>query len=85
MTTMRIGQLAVRWITASPRAREELRHVEPMVAILAGLRLLDASFEGMVARDPGVAHAVADMVDAFHERLSGLRDVERGISDGADA
>ena len=74
MTATRIGTLAVRWIMESPRAREELRQVEPMMSIMAAMRLLDASFEGLVQQDAHTAHAIADLLEQFQTKLTGVSD-----------
>lgn len=72
MSTTRIGALAVRWILESPRAKEELRLVDPGDCLLAAMRLLDSSFTRLVDEDPHLAHTVADIVDDFHDALRSM-------------
>lgn len=74
MSPTRIAAMVVRWILESPRAREELRQLDPVTSVHAALRLLDASFEPLVAADPELAHVIADAVDDLAWRLRGLSD-----------
>lgn len=66
--------MVVRWIIESPRSREELRLVDPLLSVHAALRLLDASFEPLLAADPALAHVIADAVDDLAWQLRGLSD-----------
>lgn len=74
MSPARIAAMVVRWINEAPRARDELRLVDPISSVHAALRLLDACFEPLVLADPQLAHVIADAVDDLAWQLRDLSD-----------